>query len=64
MDISIVIPVYNGEETLKLCLDAITAMTVPDGMNVEIILVNDGSTDKTKDIVSQYSGVQIINLEK
>lgn len=64
MDISIVIPVYNGEETLKLCLDAIQALIKPEGMNIEVLLINDGSTDKTKEIASSYPNVKIIDLEK
>jgi len=54
LDISIVIPVYNGEETIKLCLDAVLGLTIPVGMNIEILLINDGSTDKTKEIASSY----------
>lgn len=64
MDISIVIPVYNGEETLKMCLDAVTSLKQPEGMNVEILLINDGSTDRTKEIASSYDQVRIIELEK
>jgi glycosyltransferase involved in cell wall biosynthesis len=64
VDVSIIIPVYNGEETLKLCLDAIKALRIPDGMNVEVLLVNDGSTDRTKEIARSYPAVTIIDLEK
>jgi len=64
LDISIVIPVYNGEETIKLCLDAVLGLTIPEGMNIEIILINDGSTDRTKEIASVYPNVKIIDLEK
>lgn len=64
LDISIVIPVYNGEETLKLCLDAIQSLVIPEGMNIEILLINDGSTDRTKEIALSYPNVRIIDLEK
>lgn len=64
MDISIIIPVYNGEETLELCLDAVNALKIPEAMNIDILLVNDGSTDKTKEIASSYDQVRIIDLEK
>ena len=64
LDISIVIPVYNGEETLKLCLDAVRALVIPEGMNIEVLLINDGSTDKSKEIASSYPNVKIIDLEK
>ena len=49
--ISIIIPVYNGEEFLKRCLDSIIVQTY---QNWELIIVNDGSTDKTKDIIEEY----------
>lgn len=64
MDISIVIPVYNGEETLKLCLDAITNLIIPEGCKLEILLINDGSTDRTKEIASGFPNIRIIDLEK
>ncbi len=64
MDISIVIPVYNGEETLKTCLDAVTALRIPEGMSIEILLINDGSTDRTREIAEGYPEVRVIDLEK
>ncbi|HQO08878.1 MAG TPA: glycosyltransferase family A protein [Clostridiales bacterium] len=64
MNVSVIIPVYNGEETLKLCLDAVTSVNIPNGMEVEILLINDGSTDRTKEIASSYAGVKIFDLEK
>ena len=39
--ISVAIPVYNGETTLRKCVDSILAQTYE---NIEVILVNDGST--------------------
>lgn len=48
-DISIIIPVYNGEETIQRCLDSVTRQS---SKNIEeIIVVDDGSTDKTVEIV-------------
>jgi len=64
LDISIVIPVYNGEETLDRCLQAVTTLDIPEGCNLEILLVNDGSTDRTLDIVADYPSVKIIDLKK
>lgn len=48
MKISIVIPVYNAEKTIKRLLDSIDVQTYK---NYEIIIVNDGSTDKTEEII-------------
>ena len=50
--ISIIIPVYNGERYLSQCLESIIGQTLK---NIEIIIVNDGSTDRTADICNQYA---------
>lgn len=49
--VSVVIPVYNGEEYLSKCLDSIKEQTLS---NIQVILVNDGSTDKTEEIIDEY----------
>ena len=43
--ISVIVPVYNTESYLEECLDSIRAQTYE---NMEILLVNDGSTDGSK----------------
>lgn len=54
---SIIIPVYNVESYIKRTLDSIFNQTFKD---YEVIVVNDGSTDKSMDIVKDYN-VKIIN---
>ena len=54
--VSVIIPVYNGEKTIKRCLDSVTAQTLAD---IEIIVVNDGSTDGTADIVTAQGDSRI-----
>lgn len=49
--ISIIVPVYNVEEYLDECLDSIKRQTYK---NIEVILVNDGSTDGSKEICERY----------
>lgn len=49
--VSIVIPVYNGEKYVRYAIDSALAQTYD---NIEIIVVNDGSTDKTDEIVKSY----------
>lgn len=50
---SIIIPVYNGEETLELCLDAISKLNYPQKM-LEVIVVDNGSTDSSVNIAGNY----------
>ena len=49
--VSIVIPVYNTGKYLKKCLESVINQTFP---NLQIILVNDGSTDDSIDIIQSY----------
>lgn len=49
--ISIIIPVYNAEKTIPKCLDSILKQSYTD---YEIILVNDGSSDKSEEIILEY----------
>lgn len=51
--VSIVIPVYNGARTVRLCLDAILQLDYPRE-RYEVIVVDNNSTDGTPEIVSQY----------
>lgn len=57
MKLSIIIPVYNTAEFLPVCLDSVT---YPDLENYEIIIVNDGSTDNSLEIVEAYAAKQTI----
>lgn len=50
--ISVMVPVYNVEPYLKECLDSIISQ---DYVNIEILLVNDGSSDKSGDICDAFS---------
>ena len=50
--ISVIIPAYNAEKTLRRCLDSVFASDFLDSM--EIILVNDGSRDHTLQIAEEY----------
>jgi glycosyltransferase involved in cell wall biosynthesis len=60
MGVSIIIPAYNAEKTITECLAAIQNLDW-DG-EIEVILVNDGSTDNTAEIASSFPEVQVINI--
>ncbi len=49
-------PVYNGEKYLNAAIDSILNQTFP---NFEFIIINDGSTDKTEDIILSYKDIRI-----
>lgn len=52
--ISVIIPIYNTELYIKRCLDSIISQTY---QNLEIICINDGSTDKSNEILLNYTQI-------
>ena len=55
--ISFIIPVYNAQNTIKKCVDSILAIEYE---NIEVIVVDDGSTDKTAEILKSFDTDRII----
>lgn len=65
--ISIIIPVYNGEKSIENTLNSLIKQTI--GIeNLQIIIVNDKSTDNTQEIIEtyikDYPNIELINLDK
>ena len=60
--ISVIINVYNGENFIRKCLDSVINQTYK---NIEILVVNDGSTDNTLSILNNYKDkrIRIITTE-
>lgn len=52
MKVSIIIPCYNVEDYISQCLDSLTGQTYQD---IEIICINDGSTDRTLSIIEKHA---------
>ena len=50
--VSIIIPIYNSEKYLRRCIESALNQTYS---NIEIVAINDGSTDKSRDILTEYS---------
>ena len=63
--VSVIVPVYNTEKYIRKCLDSLTAQTLRD---IEIICVNDCSTDGSLDILREYAArdtrIKIIDFEQ
>ncbi len=61
--ISIIVPIYNAERYLRRCVESIIAQTYT---NIEIILINDGSTDNSINIIKEYANKdsRIIIIDK
>ncbi|MBP3707031.1 MAG: glycosyltransferase [Clostridia bacterium] len=49
--VSVIVPVYNVEKYLRRCMESLVNQTLED---IEIIVVNDGSTDTSKEILKEY----------
>ncbi len=66
IEISIVIPAYNEENTISSTIESVRKSFKKRNLKYEIIIVNDGSTDKTKSIIKKEKNpqVRIINLRK
>lgn len=52
VDLSIIIPVYNAEKTIRKCLNSIFESKL--GVTYEVICINDGSTDNSVDIINSF----------
>ncbi len=60
MVLSIIIPVYNEESTIELVLRKLLGMSFPFG--VEIIVVDDGSTDRTKELIAAVNRDNVLKV--
>ncbi len=49
--LSVIIPVYNGQKTLKKCIESVLKQKDEE---LELVIINDGSTDKTDTIIQEY----------
>lgn len=66
MKLSIIIPFFNVEQYIRACVESIYRQDLSDD-NFELILVNDGSTDKSidmiKDTISSHSNIIVVNQQ-
>ncbi|WP_216213450.1 glycosyltransferase family 2 protein [Amycolatopsis aidingensis] len=58
---SVVIPVYNEQDWIGRCLDALAGAAARAEWPVEIIVVDDGSTDRTPEVLAQRTGITVLS---
>jgi cellulose synthase/poly-beta-1,6-N-acetylglucosamine synthase-like glycosyltransferase len=58
-EVSVLIPAYNEENNIKACLDAVMEAEYPKD-RIEIMVIDDGSSDKTLEIAGGFRGVKIL----
>ena len=60
-NLSAIIPAYNEEKIIKQTIEGLKKELAKLDLNCEIIVVDDGSTDKTKEILEKIKGIKLIN---
>lgn len=61
MKISIIIPVYNEVNVLPMVLDRVMKAALPEGCTKEIVIVDDGSTDGTSELLDRYKELVVVH---
>lgn len=59
MRLSILMPVFNEEATLRKAVDRVLAVTFQEGVEIEFVIVNDGSSDRTREILDSLDDPRI-----
>lgn len=59
--VTILMPVYNGADYIKIAIDSILAQTYA---NFNLLIINDGSTDATQTIIDSYSDSRIVSVKQ
>ena len=63
MRISVLTPVYNRADCIERCLRSVASQSIPEGVEVEHVVVDDGSTDGTRDLLRRHEGDRSLKIE-
>lgn len=61
VEISVILPVFNGEKYIKKAISSVLNQSLTD---FELIIVNDGSTDNTLDVISEFCDDRIMLINQ
>jgi cellulose synthase/poly-beta-1,6-N-acetylglucosamine synthase-like glycosyltransferase len=61
MNLAFVIPAYNEEALIGKCVESVLAEVKRSGRDVDIVVVNNNSTDRTREIAASYPGVRVVD---
>jgi glycosyltransferase involved in cell wall biosynthesis len=65
--LSLIIPCYNEEQTIAMCIEKVCAITQGQNFDLELVIVNDASTDNSlrvlQDLAEKYPRIKILNHE-
>ena len=59
--VSLIVPIYNSQNYLEKCIKSLISQTLKD---IQIILINDGSTDKSEKIIKSFDDERIVYISK
>src|SRR4051794_15954231 len=64
--LSVVVPVYNEETWVRRCIDALTASARDAGLALDVVVVDDGSTDRTPEVLGELAaehGIRVVRQD-
>lgn len=61
MNLAFVIPAYNEEALIGKCVESVLAEVKRSGREVDVVVVNNNSTDRTREIAASYAGVRVVD---
>ncbi len=61
MKLAFVIPAYNEEALIGKCVESVLAEVERSGRDVDVVVVNNNSTDRTREIAASYAGARVVD---